>query len=93
MELIDNDKHSRLLRINRTVRFKKCKQLFDYQLYSYLETSGGQNSHLYLNVVYFLTPALNRHLWQLKAVIFLHWCLLWTEAVFLVTYDPPMNDL
>jgi hypothetical protein len=43
-------------------------------IYSYLETSGGQSSNLYLNVVHFLTPVLIRHLWQLKTVVFLHWC-------------------
>ncbi len=41
-------------------------------VYSYLETSGGQSSNLYLNVFQFLI----RHLWQLKSVVFLHWCLI-----------------
>ncbi len=41
-------------------------------IYSYLETSGGQRSNLYLNVAHFLTPVLIRHLWQLKMVVFLH---------------------
>jgi hypothetical protein len=45
-------------------------------IYSYLETSGGQSCNLYLNVVHFLTPVLIRHLWQLKTVDFLHWCLI-----------------
>ena len=45
-------------------------------IYSYLEPSGGQSSNLYLNVVHFSTPVLIRHLWQLKTVVFLHWCLL-----------------
>jgi hypothetical protein len=45
-------------------------------LNSYLETSGGQSSNLYLNVVPFLTPVLVRHLWQLKLVVFRHWCLI-----------------
>jgi hypothetical protein len=44
-------------------------------IYSYLETSGGQSSNLYLNVVHFSTPVLIRHLWQIKTVVFLHWCL------------------
>ncbi len=35
-------------------------------IYSYLETSGGQSYNLYLNVLHFLTPVLIRHLWQLK---------------------------
>jgi hypothetical protein len=37
---------------NGTACFKKCKQLFEYNIYSYLETSDGQSSNLYLNVVY-----------------------------------------
>jgi hypothetical protein len=44
--------------------------------YSYLETSGGQSSNLYLNVVHFQTPVLSRHLWQLKTVVFQHWCII-----------------
>jgi hypothetical protein len=57
-------------------RFKKCKQLSKYNIYSYLETSGGQSSNLYLNVVHFLTLVLIRHLWQLKTIVFLQWCLI-----------------
>jgi hypothetical protein len=38
---------------NETARFKECKLLFEYHQYSYLETSGGQSSNLYLNVVHF----------------------------------------
>jgi len=44
-------------------------------IYSYIETSGGQNYNLYLNVVHFLTPILIKHLWQLMTVVFLQWCL------------------
>jgi hypothetical protein len=43
-------------------------------IYSYLETSGGQSYNLYLNVVLFSAPVLLRHLWQLNTVVFLHWC-------------------
>jgi hypothetical protein len=52
-------------------------------LLSYLETSGGQSSNLCLNVVPFLTPALIRHMWQLKTVVFLHWCLIRTVLLVL----------
>ncbi len=45
-------------------------------IYSYLEISGGQNSNVYLNVVHFFTLVLFRHLWLLKTVVFLHWCLI-----------------
>jgi len=33
---------------------KKCKQLLEYQ---HLETSGGQSSNLYLNVVHFFNTS------------------------------------
>ncbi len=44
-------------------------------IYSYLETSGGQSSNPYLNVVHFF-PELIRHLRQLKTAVSLHWCLI-----------------
>jgi hypothetical protein len=37
---------------------------------------GGQSSNTLLNVAPFLMPVLIRHLWQLKTVVFLHWCLI-----------------
>ncbi len=52
-------------------------------IYSQLETSGGQSSHLYLNVVHFSSSVLIRHLWHLKTVVFLHWCLV--LAVLFIT--------
>ncbi len=45
-------------------------------IYSYLETSGGENSILYLNVDLFSMPVLIRHQWKLKTIVFLHWCLI-----------------
>ncbi len=45
-------------------------------IYSYLETSGGQSSNIYLNVVHFSTPVLLRQVGQLKTVVFLQWCLI-----------------
>ncbi len=46
-------------------------------IYSYLETSDGKSYYLYLNVVHFFQiPVLIRHLWQLKTVVFMHWCLI-----------------
>jgi hypothetical protein len=55
---------------NGLTHFKKCKQLYNTNIYSYLETSGGQNFNVYLNVVsFFSTPVLFRHLWQLKTAI------------------------
>jgi hypothetical protein len=56
---------------------KSVNNCLNTTIYSYLETSGAQSSNLYLNAVHFYqTPVLIRHLWQLKTVIFLHWCLI-----------------
>ncbi len=56
--------------------FKNVNTCQNTNIYSYLETSGGQSSNPYLNVVHFSTPELIRHLWQLKTAVFLHWCLI-----------------
>jgi hypothetical protein len=59
--------------LNGTARFKKnVNNCMNTNIYSYLETSGGQSYNLYLNVVIFSIPVLIRHLWQLKTVVFLH---------------------
>jgi hypothetical protein len=55
---------------------KNVNNSLNTNIYSYLETSGGQSSNLYLKVVHFFKPVLIRHLWQLKTVVFLHWCLI-----------------
>ncbi len=55
---------------------KDLNNCLNMNIYSYLEASGDESSNLYLNFVNFLTPVLIRHLWQLKTVVFLHWCLL-----------------
>jgi hypothetical protein len=54
--------------------FKIVNNGLSTNIYSYLVTSVSQSYHPYLNVVHFLTPVLIRHLWQLKTVVFLHWC-------------------
>jgi hypothetical protein len=41
---------------NGTVHFKKC---LNTNIYSYLETSGGQSSNLHLNVVHFFNTSVN----------------------------------
>ncbi len=51
----------------------KMNQCLNTNIYSYLETSGGQSYYQHLKVVHFLTPVFIRHLWQLKTVVFLHW--------------------
>ncbi len=58
--------------------FKNVNNYLNTNIYSYWKTSGGQSSNLYLKVVHFSTPELIRHLWQLKTVVFLHWCLICT---------------
>jgi hypothetical protein len=40
-------------------RFQKCKELLKYQNYLYLETSGGENSILYINDVHFFNASVN----------------------------------
>jgi hypothetical protein len=53
---------------------KNANSCWSTKITFYLETSGGQNSNLHLFI--FSTPMFIRHLWQLKKVGFLHWCLL-----------------
>ncbi len=55
---------------------KNINNYLDTNIYSYLETSGGQSSNPYLNVVHFSTTELIKNLWQLKTAVFLHWCLI-----------------
>jgi hypothetical protein len=55
---------------------KNVNSYWNTNISFYLETSGGQNSNLYINVFHFSTPVLIKHLWQLKAVVFLHRCLI-----------------
>jgi hypothetical protein len=54
---------------------KNINNCMNTNINSYLETSGGQSSNPYLNVL-FLTPELIRNLSQLKTAVFLHWCLI-----------------
>ena len=58
---------------------KNVNNCLNTNIYSYLEMSGCQSSnlyYLYLNVIHFSTPVIIRHLWQLKTVVFLLWCLI-----------------
>jgi hypothetical protein len=56
--------------------FKNVNSCWNTKITFYFETSGIENSILYLNDVLFPTPVLIRHLWQLKTLVFLHRCLL-----------------
>jgi hypothetical protein len=50
---------------------KDVNNCLNTNIYSFLETSGGKSSNLYLNGVHFCsTPVLIRHLWQLKTIVF-----------------------
>jgi hypothetical protein len=64
---------------------KNVNNCLNTNIYSYLETSDGQSSNLYLMFFIFLAPVSIRHLWQLKTVVFLHWCLIF--AVLLTQYN------
>ncbi len=44
---------------NGTVCFKIVNNYLKTNIYPYLETSGGQSSHLYLNVVNFFNISVN----------------------------------
>ena len=70
----EKTKKTLTLVVNAMAHFKEVCHCLNANIYSYLETSGGQSSNLYLNVVHFSTPVLIRHLWQLKTVVFLHSC-------------------
>jgi hypothetical protein len=55
---------------------KNTNNFLNTNIYSYLETSGGQSCNPYLNVVHFLNTELIINLWQLKTAVFLYWCLI-----------------
>jgi hypothetical protein len=55
---------------------KNINKCLNTNIYSYIETSGGQSSNPYLNAVDLLTPELIRNLWQLNTAVSLHWCLI-----------------
>jgi hypothetical protein len=54
---------------------KNVKNCLNTNISSYLDTSGGQSSNLYTNVVHFSTSMSIRYPWQLRTIVFMHWCL------------------
>ena len=44
---------------NSTWAFYVLLDFYDTNIYSYLETSGGQSSNLYLNAVHFFNTSVN----------------------------------
>ncbi len=55
---------------------KNVNNCLNTTIYTSLKTPGAHSSNLYLNITHFSTPLLIRHLWQLKTIVFLHWCLI-----------------
>jgi hypothetical protein len=56
---------------------KNVNNCLNTNIYSYLETSGGKSYNLFFNVLFdFSTPVLIRYLWQLKAFVIMHWCII-----------------
>jgi hypothetical protein len=47
------------LKSNGTMHFKNVSNHLNTNIYSYLETSGGKNSNLYLNIVHFFNTSVN----------------------------------
>ncbi len=54
---------------------KDVNNCLNINIYSFLETSGGQSCNLYFNVVHFFKTSVNKHLWKFKTAVFLHRCL------------------
>ncbi len=75
-KLVKLGKTGKILNLMEQHALKIVNNCLNTNIYYYLETSGGQNSNLYLYVVHYLTPVLIKHLWQLKTAVFLHWCLI-----------------
>ncbi len=53
-------KYKPLFYFNGTSYFKNVNNYFNANIYSYLETSGGQSSNLYLNAVHFFNDNANQ---------------------------------
>ncbi len=45
--------------INITVHFKNVNNYLNTNIYSYIDTSGGKSSNLYLHVVHFFNASVN----------------------------------
>jgi hypothetical protein len=58
MEVTERDKVAYNAR-NELHALKNVNNCLNSNIYSYLETSGGQSSNLYLNVVHFFNTSVN----------------------------------
>ncbi len=54
--------------------FKNANICLNTNIYTHLETSGGQSSNLYLNVVHFLNTSVNYTSMTAHGSFFMHWC-------------------
>ncbi len=59
-----------------TAHLKNVNNCLNTNTYSYLETSCGQSSNQYINVVHFFSTSVNQILVAAKAVVFLQLCLI-----------------
>jgi len=60
VDLTKSDKHTSLLWYGMEQRtLRNVKNYLNTNIYSYLETSGGQSSNLYLKVVHFFNSSVN----------------------------------
>jgi hypothetical protein len=57
--LLGNIYNNELCTMNGITRFKIVKNCLNTNIYSYLETCGGQTSNLNLNVVHFFNTTVN----------------------------------
>ncbi len=59
--MTDSVKHNSLLHsgFNGTVRFKNVNKCWNTNIYSYLDTFGGQKSNQYLNFVHLFNTSVN----------------------------------
>ncbi len=71
---------------------KNVKKSLNTSIYPYLETSGGLSCKtIFESCSVFSTPVLIRHLWQLKIVAFLHYCLI-CVLLLIMRYDEMFDN-
>jgi hypothetical protein len=65
---------------------KNVNNYLNINIYSYVERHLVFRVIIYIYMYFiFSTPVLIRNLWQLKTVVFLHWCLI--RALLLAVYN------
>ena len=66
----------------RTLRNVNKNNQLNTNIYSYVETSGGQSSNIYLKVVCFFNTSVNQTFVAAQADILLQLCLIWAVLLF-----------